>query len=1147
MSPVNGTSIIRNLFARAVSVIRNLARAVSNVLRDEISNQNMLPRGGFRSGMTARNDAAWRVFEANNYIGTLQFEHDGPGELNRLINHLLPIIQSGRSFIVSREGVYTTLKPDNIGRVLGIGALDSETSSSDKWDELEGEVANGRGFVTVQDQESFMRGEVTGNEQVVQRGRPGGAFFPYTHKYDCPHLIPVLAELGCYRTVTVEEDNCLINACKAAGMSDVNLSDLKTRVRRRKVSMCSINQFAKDTNQCISVYVINSNVGKKGDCKTYNGPAEGKTHIQLCLYEGHYFVNKKVPVTKYAFANYDRIKTRPRWWQFVNDKQRKTDDVRKMFSFDLMLLIEKTPITADDCNIYRTYYHDRVNLLDGATLEYPQTAVKAFNKPNRTSTADRIVFFDIETSTQSATDLETNVELMKMKVIQKEGVVRLNNLMRQVELIDPSDDDDERIVIKQHNLLKIKSKLAPFCCHSAYLLCSIDDEGSEKSFTTGNIAKQYLNHLAVTYGVSIDDEEEKGKDKDDKTKVPTIILCAHNATYDWQILIPHLSRIQLVNKGTNIVCGSAFYSTFPVNGVSDKIRLEFKDSYKIITMPLSGFAKSFNLSVKKEVLCYSWYTDENVLKRFATAEELRSHIPDDQYDDLISNLDSLGCLVGERYDMIAYSKWYCQQDCRVLRDGYNVFRDSMLEFSDIDINAYPTLAGLSDQLMTNRLVYGSEDKSDDERVCEVSGVVQQFIRQTSIGGRVMARCNKRSIGSGMCDFDAVSLYPSAMKRLPGVLLGKPKVWTPGIDLCEVDGYFVDIKVTKVGRSLPFPIHCIKKDDANVWTNDLVGKTICVNKITLEDLVLHQKIEYEVIRGYYYDSGRDRAINTVIVDMFNQRKKYKKVKSPLQLIIKLLMNCSYGITGLKPIESDVSYVKNKDFEVFCKRNYDRIKDFAKIGGQWRVELYKELEPAFNRIHIASEILAMARCIMNEVMVLAEDLGVKITYTDTDSLHLPAADLDRLKVAYEAKYGRVLCGDELGQFNSDFEFDGCFATVDGKLVKNTVESVGEPLATMSVIVGKKCYLDVLEDEAGNCAYHIRIKGVPHRVLASVVNRYFGGDPVALYMALYNGEEVKFDFNLDDNVVFRRRKDHRVYSCDMARVLSFPPDKEVEEYGF
>ena len=192
--------------------------------------------------------------------------------------------------------------------------------------------------------------------------------------------------------------------------------------------------------------------------------------------------------------------------------------------------------------------------------------------------------------------------------------------------------------------------------------------------------------------------------------------------------------------------------------------------------------------------------------------------------------------------------------------------------------------------------------------------------------------------------------------------------------------------------------------------------------------------------------------------------------------------------------------------------------------------------------------MARCIMNEVMVLAEEVGIKISYTDTDSLHLPAADLARLSAAYEAKYGRVLRGNELGQFNSDFEFDGCFATVDGKLVKNTVDSVGEPLATMSIIVGKKCYLDVLEDKAGNVAYHIRIKGVPHRVLASVVNRYFGGDPVALYMALYKGEEVEFNFNLDDNIVFRRRKDHRVYSCDMARVLSFPPDKEVDgEYGF
>ncbi len=1140
LASVNGSSVTRNLVARAVQNV--LARTRD---RTEIAD-------AYRTDISTRNDAAWRVFQSNNYTGIFEFEHDGPAELNRFMELLVPVIQeSGRRYVVGRQGIFSTLTPENIGRVLGIGEVDSENSGSDQWNELEGEAENGRGFVTVQDFDSYMRSEVSGVQRDVQRQRPGGAFFPFTHNYgDDPHLGPILAELGCYPSVTVEDDNCLINACKAAGMSDVNVTDLKTKVRRRKVSMCVLNEFAKDTNQCISVYVIKEGGSKKngkGVSKIYNGPADGKPFIELCLYEDHYFVKKKVAVTKYALANYAKLKNRPRWWEYVSDKRRDAREIRQMFSFDLLMLIDKAPITADDSAIYETYYHDRVNLLDGATLTYPDCAVKPFSKPNRSSTASQIVFFDIETATQAATDLKTNVELMELKVLQNEGKEHLDKLMRQVEIIDEPDDasDDEKMVIKQCNLQKLKAKLAPYCCHSAYLLCCIDGDGYETQFTSGNLAKRFLTHLAERYGGIVDKNEVN---EDEKPKTPTVILCAHNATYDWQILMPYLSRINLVNKGTNIVCGSAFYSTFPVDGVYHKIRLEFKDSYKTITMPLSGFAKSFNLSVKKEVLCYSWYTDENILRRFATAGELRDHVPADQYVELLKNLDSLGCLVGDRYDMLEYSKWYCQQDCRVLRDGYNVFRDSMLEFSEIDINAYPTLAGLADQFMTNRMVYGSEDKDDDERVCAVSGVVQQFIRQTSIGGRVMARCNTRSLGSAMCDFDAVSLFPSAMKRLPGVLLGKPKVWTPDVDLEAVDGYFIDVKVTKVGRCLPFPVHRIKENKANVWTNDLVGKTICVNKFTLEDMVLHQQIEYEVVRGYYYDSGRDPTISSVIVDLFEQRKKYKKIKSPLQLVIKLLMNCSYGITGLKPIECDVSYVANKDFEVFCKRNYDRIKEFTKIGRHWRVELYKELEPAFNRIHIASEILSMARVIMNEVMVLAEDIGIKITYTDTDSVHLPAADLARLSSAYEAKYDRVLCGDELGQFNSDFEFDGCYATVDGKLVKNVAKSVGDLLATMSIIVGKKCYLDVLEDQAGNVAYHIRIKGVPHRVLLSVVNRYFGGDPVALYMALYRGEEVRFDFNLEDNFVFRRRKDHRVYSCDMARVLSFPPDKEVVgEYGF
>ena len=57
-----------------------------------------------------------------------------------------------------------------------------------------------------------------------------------------------------------------------------------------------------------------------------------------------------------------------------------------------------------------------------------------------------------------------------------------------------------------------------------------------------------------------------------------------------------------------------------------------------------------------------------------------------------------------------------------------------------------------------------------------------------------------------------------------------------------------------------------------------------------------------------------------------------------------------------------------------------------NGQSRIELYKEIDTHFNRQHCACEILSMSNVIINEVMCLAEDIGVDIEYTDTDSMHI-----------------------------------------------------------------------------------------------------------------------------------------------------------------
>ena len=68
------------------------------------------------------------------------------------------------------------------------------------------------------------------------------------------------------------------------------------------------------------------------------------------------------------------------------------------------------------------------------------------------------------------------------------------------------------------------------------------------------------------------------------------------------------------------------------------------------------------------------------------------------------------------------------------------------------------------------LKYGCYDN-----VYQISGAIQQFISRCVVGGRVMATSDKQyHVKQKIADFDACSLYPSAMYFMEGFLKDRPK-------------------------------------------------------------------------------------------------------------------------------------------------------------------------------------------------------------------------------------------------------------------------------------------------------------------------------------------------------------------------------------
>ena len=77
-------------------------------------------------------------------------------------------------------------------------------------------------------------------------------------------------------------------------------------------------------------------------------------------------------------------------------------------------------------------------------------------------------------------------------------------------------------------------------------------------------------------------------------------------------------------------------------------------------------------------------------------------------------------------------------DCKVLMDGYKVFRGWMLEHIGLDVCNFTPIQFMASACMLKSGCY--------DNVYQISGVLQQFISICVVGGRVMANSNKQYHG-----------------------------------------------------------------------------------------------------------------------------------------------------------------------------------------------------------------------------------------------------------------------------------------------------------------------------------------------------------------------------------------------------------------
>ena len=591
---------------------------------------------------------------------------------------------------------------------------------------------------------------------------------------------------------------------------------------------------------------------------------------------------------------------------------------------------------------------------------------------------------------------------------------------------------------------------------------------------------------------------ENNTNKDDK-----IIVYFHNLKYDFSVLKQNL------NIKSRCIKDNQLYS---VDATFFNRNIQFRDSYKLFNSPLKEFSKAFNLGDelnKKEAIGYTYYTEENIYEDKANIKEYRKHIRQGDQIQFMKNLNEnkeLFEVTEETFNHMEYYKYYLEYDCKVLC----VYENTIRKITGLYLHDSLTISSLSNSYVGKNGCF--------DNIYQVKGNLRDYLAKAVYGGRVACLMSERmkTINKIINDYDACSLYPSAIYRLCqeyGLPEGLAKQITNEMRNKEIldtkTYYVVTVNIKKINKKQQIPFIAMRKKNGILdYVNEVPqeGYKCVIDKITLEDYIKFHEIEYEILDGVYYDEGFNKKFGEVIHKLYEDRLVEKKKGTPegkiMQLILKLMMNSAYGKTIMKKSMNKEVIINNDKKESYIYNNFNCIKEIIELNDFQTIVKIDTIDDSYNLSIVGVMILSMSKRIMNEVMGIANDNNIKVYYQDTDSMHLEDKDIKKLEDLYYEKYNRVIKGENMGQFHSDFEIKGCKYEVKSKT---------------SIFLGKKCYLDVLQgyDENGKevegvIGDHTRLKGITQAGIDKAVEYY--GSAKLLFEQLAEG--VKIDFTLNPN---------------------------------
>lgn len=958
-----------------------------------------------------------------------------------------------------------------------------------------------------------------------------GGFFPYYHTTDLDltrYQIP--SSHGDFiEHKSIYDRSCLLYALEQSGQfTEAEIEDISQVCYGRVIPIKKLIDATQAYNFAINLR--KTYIAEKHKTKVFNiGPTTATRIINLGLIEGHFFlIDKRIQVTKYYLQHFDEIqeylaKNRP---DLLNTEKKWRIHVLANGRGSIVFAPENSDKIANSFKIITT-------LIETKRLKcIPMSDVISL---------DMILYRDINIgkSHEYLGDLDYNDNQSLQSFEKYNTVVKPKAVSKNAATSEKNKTGSVLVFYADFETFTVDNAGNPLDKHIPFMCCATYQGSNRIEVFNGNdCGEQFLKYI-----VRILRYNEKYKNW-----CPLVYF--HNLGYDIHFLVKY-GIINSMQRGRKMLSTEICYKNMIIT---------FKDSASLLPMKLSSFGSVFGLKVHKELFPYKYYTPKRYYENGGLGDiedclRIMGWEKGQNYYQFMSNIREVENFVEdsdiELFDMQRYAEFYCKKDVEVLKAGVEMFTESIQKDFGIDAKQYLSISSIADAIF-NKEVY-----SKIPNLYRVGGIVREFLSYAVHGGRVMPAENKKwayklsqpeiKAGYGLCDFDAVSLYPSAMSRL-WLVDGKPEVFTYDelrdnkfVKNPHYTAYVVEIIITAIPVKRQFPLVIGKNFETGsvLNTNDPpVRMTVC--DIELEDLIEFQKIEFTTLRGYYWTGQKHFEIQDCIKKIFEKRAQYKKEGNPIQNVYKLIMNSIYGKTILKPHMTKFTYIKQDDDRLRRLINYHSSEiQYIKQIDESDILAIKRTKPIglhFNFSLFGIHILAMSKRIMNEVMCLAEDLGMKIYYQDTDSMHIENYNLKMLAERFRQKYGRDLIGTNLGQFHSDFDLTPTSSNV------RSIEAY---------FIGKKCYVDRLIDDEGNKGYHIRLKGVPNNAILDLAQREFNGDVLALYKQLAIGATLKFNLLAGDAVKFEYSKSMTVKNKDkFERNVGFTktlPPENYENGGF